>query len=163
MTENQGIIGGLALTLGGTFGSLLYGLITVLVFSVFSAVTLVAFITTTSIPTLAFLSGVLVGMLINGCVAGLYTVTPQSYPSELRSSGVGWGIGIGRFGAILAPITVGALLDGGWSPTALYSGVAVVVVLAAVALIGIRPRLGATDSAEPASADADKEPAPAVN
>ncbi|MCS5479140.1 MFS transporter [Corynebacterium sp. YIM 101645] len=170
MTENQGIIGGLALTLGGTFGSLLYGLITVkynarhtlMVFSVLSAITLVVFITTTSIPALAFLSGVLVGMLINGCVAGLYTVTPQSYPSGLRSSGVGWGIGIGRFGAILAPITVGALLDGGWSPTALYSGVAVVVVLAAVALIGIRPQLGTADSAEPAPAGADKEPA-AVN
>ncbi|RSZ61691.1 MFS transporter [Corynebacterium hylobatis] len=170
MTENQGIIGGLALTLGGTFGSLLYGLITVkynarhtlMVFSVLSAITLVVFITTTSIPALAFFSGVLVGMLINGCMAGLYTVTPQSYPSELRSSGVGWGIGIGRFGAILAPITVGALLDGGWSPTALYSGVAVVVVLAAVALIGIRPQLGTADSSEPASADAAREPA-AVN
>lgn len=170
MTENQGIIGGLALTLGGTFGALLYGLITMkynarhtlMVFSVLSAVTLVVFITTTSIPALAFLSGVLVGMLINGCMAGLYTVTPQSYPSELRSSGVGWGIGIGRFGAILAPITVGALLDGGWSPTALYSGVAVVVVLAAVALVGIRPQLGGTEYAEPTPAEAAKEPA-AVN
>lgn len=167
MTENQGIIGGLALTLGGTFGALLYGLITVkynarhtlMVFSVLSAVTLVVFITTTSIPALAFFSGVLVGMLINGCMAGLYTVTPQSYPSELRSSGVGWGIGIGRFGAILAPITVGALLDGGWSPTALYSGVAVVVVLAAVALIGIRPQLGTTESAAPAPADPARAPA----
>ncbi|QGU04797.1 MFS transporter [Corynebacterium comes] len=159
MTENQGIIGGLALTLGGTFGSLLYGLITVkfnarhtlMVFTVLSAITLVLFITTTSIPALAFFSGVLVGMLINGCIAGLYTVTPQSYPSELRSSGVGWGIGIGRFGAILAPITVGALLDGGWSPTALYSGVAVVVVIGAVALIGIKPYLGTTGSSEPAA------------
>lgn len=167
MTENQGIIGGLALTLGGTFGALLYGLITMkynarhtlMVFSVLSAVTLVVFITTTSVPALAFFSGVLVGMLINGCMAGLYTVTPQSYPSALRTSGVGWGIGIGRFGAILAPITVGALLDGGWSPTALYSGVAVVVVLAAVALIGIRPQLGTAESAAPAPADPARAPA----
>lgn len=29
MTESQGIIGGLMLTLGGTFGSLLYGLLTI--------------------------------------------------------------------------------------------------------------------------------------
>jgi benzoate transport len=150
MSENQGIIGGLALTMGGTFGSLIYGLITVrfdarrtlMVFSVVSAVTLVVFITTTSVPALAFLSGVLVGMLLNGCVSGLYTVTPTAYPSALRTTGVGWGIGIGRFGAILAPITVGALLDAGWAPVHLYCGVAVVVVLAAVALIGIRPYLG---------------------
>lgn len=150
MTENQGIIGGLALTLGGTFGSLLYGLITtrfnsrhtLMVFTVLSAVTLVVFITTTSIPLLAFGSGVLVGMLINGCVAGLYTVTPTAYPSTLRTTGVGWGIGIGRFGAIFAPITVGALLDAGWTPPYLYTAVAVIVVFAAVALIGIRPYLG---------------------
>src|SRR5699024_9694763 len=150
MTENQGIIGGLALTLGGTFGSLIYGVITtrfnsrhtLMVFTVLSALTLVVFITTTSIPMLAFGSGVLVGMLINGCVAGLYTVTPAAYPSALRTTGVGWGIGIGRFGDIIAPITVGALLDAGWTPPYLYTAVAVIVVFAAVALIGIRPYLG---------------------
>lgn len=155
MSENQGIIGGLALTMGGTLGSLLYGIITVrfdarrtlMVFSGVSAVTLVVFITTTSVPVLAFLSGVLVGMLLNGCVAGLYTVTPASYPSALRTTGVGWGIGIGRFGAIFAPITVGALLDAGWTPVTLYTGVAVVVALAGVALIGIRPYLGSSPTA----------------
>lgn len=168
MTENQGIVGGLALTLGGTFGSLLYGLITVrfnarhtlMVFTGLSALTLVVFINTTSIPMLAFTSGVVVGMLINGCVAGLYTVTPQSYPSTLRSAGVGWGIGIGRFGAILAPITVGALLDGGWSPAALYTGVAVVVVLAAVALIGIRSHLGDETSSVPVQSPTARDQVP---
>ncbi|AGF71158.1 MFS transporter [Corynebacterium halotolerans] len=172
MSENQGIIGGLALTLGGTFGSLLYGLVTtrfnarhtLMVFTVLSAVTLVVFITTTSIPTLAFFSGVLVGMLINGCVAGLYTVTPASYPSALRTTGVGWGIGVGRFGAIFAPITVGALLDAGWTPVYLYAGVAVVVVFAAVALIGIRPYLGTENSASTTrgadAAEEDTVPAP---
>lgn len=168
MTENQGIIGGLALTLGGTFGSLIYGVITtrfnsrhtLMVFTVLSALTLVVFITTTSIPMLAFGSGVLVGMLINGCVAGLYTVTPAAYPSALRTTGVGWGIGIGRFGAIFAPITVGALLDAGWTPTSLYAAVAVVVVLAAVALIGIRPYLGAEQRIAVKTAQNEAVPTP---
>lgn len=168
MTENQGIIGGLALTLGGTFGSLIYGVITtrfnsrhtLMVFTVLSALTLVVFITTTSIPMLAFGSGVLVGMLINGCVAGLYTVTPAAYPSALRTTGVGWGIGIGRFGAIFAPITVGALLDAGWTPPSLYAAVAVVVVLAAVALIGIRPYLGAEQRIAVKTAQNEAVPTP---
>lgn len=168
MTENQGIIGGLALTLGGTFGSLIYGVITtrfnsrhtLMVFTVLSALTLVVFITTTSIPMLAFGSGVLVGMLINGCVAGLYTVTPAAYPSALRTTGVGWGIGIGRFGAIFAPITVGALLDAGWTPPSLYAAVAVVVVLAAVALIGIRPYLGAEQKIAVKTAQNEAVPTP---
>lgn len=147
MTQEQGIIGGLMLTMGGTFGSLLFGVLTLrwsaksvqIVFVVLSAVTLVAFITTTAVPAIAFLSGVIVGMLINGCVAGLYTLAPAIYEPSLRTTGVGWGIGVGRAGAILAPIVVGALLDAGWSPTALYTGVAVVVLAAAAAVAAMRP------------------------
>lgn len=147
MSQQQGIIGGLMLTLGGMFGALLYGVLTtkwnarltLIAFTVLSAATLVLFITTTSVPLLAFSSGVIVGMLINGCMAGLYTVAPQTYGPEVRTTGVGWGIGVGRAGAILAPITVGALLDAGWSPTQLYIGVAVVVLFAAAALVRLRP------------------------
>jgi benzoate transport len=147
MTEQQGIIGGLMLTMGGTFGSLLYGALTtrwderltLMAFTVLSAATLVLFITTTSVPLLAFGSGVVVGMLVNGCIAGLYTVAPMTYEPGVRTTGVGWGIGVGRAGAILAPITVGALLDSGWKPPQLYIGVAVVVLLAAVALRRLRP------------------------
>ncbi len=164
MTENQGIIGGLMLTLGGAFGSIIYGLLTVkfntrrtlMAFVAASAVMLVVFIYSTSVPAIAFASGVVVGMLINGCIAGLYTVTPAAYPPALRTTGVGGGIGVGRLGAILAPITVGALLDQGWSPAALYTAVAVVVVFAALALIGIRPYLGAGSAA-----GSTKEPKPA--
>ena len=83
-------------------------------------------------------SGVIVGMLINGCLAGLYTVAPQTYAPAVRTTGVGWGIGVGRIGAILAPVLVGVLLDAGWTPTQLYIGVSVIVVLAALALLKLR-------------------------
>ncbi|MFZ3453896.1 MFS transporter [Arthrobacter sp. 7Tela_A1] len=168
MSEQQGIIGGLMLTMGGTFGSLLYGALTtkwnsrltLIAFTVLSAGTLVLFITTTSIPALAFSAGVLVGMLINGCIAGLYTVTPQAYDSSVRTTGVGWGIGVGRVGAILAPILVGALLDAGWTPTALYVGVSAVVVFAALALFKLRLEAGAPSETVPGS-EARPEPQPA--
>lgn len=153
------------LTMGGTFGSLIYGVLTIrrnarntlVVFTILAAVLLVVFITTTSIPALAFLSGVVVGMLINGCVAGLYTVAPQTYAPEVRATGVGWGIGIGRVGAILAPILVGTLLDGGWSPTQLYIGVAVVVALAAFAASRLKPHIDT-----PLVESATEEPTPAA-
>lgn len=165
MTEQQGIVGGLMLTMGGTFGSLIYGVLTIrrnarntlVVFTILAAVLLVVFITTTSIPALAFLSGVVVGMLINGCVAGLYTVAPQTYAPEVRATGVGWGLGIGRVGAILAPILVGTLLDGGWSPTQLYIGVAVVVALAAFAASRLKPHIDT-----PLVESAAEEPTPAA-
>ncbi|WP_219717572.1 MFS transporter [Zhihengliuella halotolerans] len=167
MTEQQGIVGGLMLSMGGTFGSLLYGVlttrwnarVTLTAFSVLSAGTLVLFITTTSVPALAFSSGVVVGMLINGCVAGLYTVAPQTYEPAIRTTGVGWGIGVGRAGAILAPIVVGILLDAGWSPRSLYIGVAVVVLGAAFAAFRLRPWVEPASVATVYAEEADAEEA----
>lgn len=91
MTENQGVVGGLMLTLGGTFGSLLYGLLTIrwnsrkvmIAFAVLSAATMVMFISTAGILALAFVAGGVVGMLINGCIAGMYT---NHHPGTLRRS-----------------------------------------------------------------------------
>lgn len=146
MTQQQGILGGIMLTFGGTFGALLYGTLTarwsekaVLIgFVILQSATLVVFITTTSIPAIAFTSGIVVGMLVNGCIAGMYTLSPMSYEPALRATGVGWGIGVGRIGAILAPLAVGALLDRGWSPVSLYIAVAVVVLFAAAAVGQLR-------------------------
>lgn len=142
MSESQGVIGGLMLTLGGTFGSLLFGVLTtkwqarkvLLVFTVLSSITMVVFISAVGILALAFVMGIVVGMLINGCIAGLYTLAPASYAPQTRGTGVGWAIGIGRFGAILAPLAAGSLLDASWTPGQLYLGVGVVVLVAAIAV-----------------------------
>ena len=148
MTESQGITGGLMLTLGGIFGAVLYGVLAtkwnskiVLVgFTVLSAVMMVVFISSASVIVLALGAGVLVGMLINGCIAGLYTLAPSLYPASVRSTGVGWGIGIGRIGAIIAPLITGALLDVSWSAVQLYLGVGVVVLISAAAVGMIRSK-----------------------
>ena len=94
--------------------------------------------------TLAFAVGGLVGLLVNGCVAGLYTVTPSLYPAQVRATGVGFALGIGRGGAILAPILAGILLDAGWTTVQLYSLVAVVLLVAALAVFFIRPQAEVT-------------------
>lgn len=146
MTESQGVVGGLMLTLGGTFGSLLFGALTtrwaarkvLVAFTVLSSVSMVLFISAVGVLALAFIMGIVVGMLINGCVAGLYTLTPAVYAPQTRSTGVGWAIGIGRFGAILAPLAAGTLLDASWTAGQLYVAVGAVVLLAAVALVMMR-------------------------
>ncbi|QCB95927.1 MFS transporter [Arthrobacter sp. PAMC25564] len=147
MTESQGVVGGLMLTLGGTFGSLLYGLLTIrwnsrkvmIAFAVLSAATMVMFISTAGVLALAFVAGGVVGMLINGCIAGMYTITPALYGASVRSTGVGWAIGIGRVGAIVAPLMTGALLDAHWTASMLYMGVGVVVLVAGAAVAAMRP------------------------
>jgi len=146
MTESQGVIGGLMLTLGGTFGALLYGLLTLrwnsrkvlVIFAVLSAATMVMFISTAGVLALAFVAGGVVGMLINGCIAGMYTIAPALYGASVRSTGVGWAIGIGRAGAIVAPLIAGALLDAHWTASMLYLGVGFVVLLAGAAVAAMR-------------------------
>ena len=163
MTESQGVIGGLMLTLGGTFGSLLYGLLTIrwnsrkvmIVFAALSAATMVMFISTAGILALAFVAGGIVGMLINGCIAGMYTITPALYGASVRSTGVGWAIGIGRVGAIVAPLITGALLDAHWTASMLYMGVGVVVLVAGGAVAAMRPA-----TPEPAAHDDAAEEVP---
>src|SRR5699024_5512513 len=87
---------------------------------------------------LVLLLGLLVGVFINGCIAGLYVLTPQSYCAALRSTGAGWAIGIGRIGAIIAPTATGALQDNGWSPQAIYVLVVVIILLNTAELFGMR-------------------------
>lgn len=55
-------------------------------------------------------------LLIGGAaIGGSQTLTiafiSQYYPSAIRSTGVGWGLGIGRIGAIIAPTLGGFLLS----------------------------------------------------
>ncbi|GGU46666.1 MFS transporter [Nocardioides albus] len=146
MSEADAVTAGMMLALGGTAGSVVYGLVAsrldsrlVLIgFTVLSALAMVVFITSTALLTVALVIGVLVGALINGCIAGLYTITPAVYGTEIRSTGMGWAIGIGRIGAILSPMLAGRLLDSSWTPVNLYVGAAVVVAISAVALVFLR-------------------------
>jgi MFS family permease len=84
----------------------------------------------------------LLGVLSNAAMSGLYAVGPPLYPTEVRATGMGFAIGVGRFGAIVAPILSGALLDRGWAPAQLYFLFSVPFAVAAVAMLAIR-RLGA--------------------
>ena len=157
MTADQGVTVGIGLALGGAIGSVLYGLLAarfakerlLLVFLLLSAAAVVIFVFSAATMAIAFLLGGVVGLLVNGCVAGLYTVTPSLYTGEVRATGVGMALGIGRAGAILAPVMAGVLLDAGWTTVQLYLGVAAVLLLAAVAVFFIRPQQrepGTTDT-----------------
>ena len=160
LSEADAVTAGMMLALGGTAGSVLYGLVAsrldsrlVLIgFTVLSTLTMVVFITSTALLTIALIIGVLVGALINGCIAGLYTITPAVYGTEIRSTGMGWAIGIGRIGAILSPMLAGRLLDASWTPVNLYVGAAVVVAISAVALLFLRTGQAARTVPDVASA-----------
>lgn len=158
MTPDQGVTVGIGLALGGAIGSVLYGLLAarfakerlLLIFLLVSALAVVIFVFATATIAVAFVLGGLVGLLVNGCVAGLYTVTPSLYPARVRATGVGVALGIGRGGAILAPIIAGILLDAGWTTVQLYLGVAAILLIAALAVFFIRPQRDVADVDAPA-------------
>jgi MFS family permease len=81
----------------------------------------------------------------------MYTITPALYGASVRSTGVGWAIGIGRAGAIVAPLIAGALLDAHWTASMLYMGVGAVVLLAGAAVAAMRP--AAPESSSSAAAE----------
>jgi MFS family permease len=148
LAANQGLTGGIMLNLGGIAGCALYAwaasrasarwLLTVAL--VATAMLIGAFGLAIGNLNAALWTALLLGMIANGAMAGLYAVGPTLYPTAVRATGMGSTIGIGRLGAILAPILSGALLDRGWTPAHLYGLFAIPYVLAALAMLGIGAR-----------------------
>jgi AAHS family 4-hydroxybenzoate transporter-like MFS transporter len=62
-----------------------------------------------SASVLLALAGMFVGSAASGCIALAIT----SYPPGIRSTGIGWQMGMGRLGQVLAPLLTGALLTAG--------------------------------------------------
>lgn len=146
------------LSFGGTIGALVYGVLTtridarrlLILFGLGSAGVLVGFIVSSSMPAVMFILGIGVGLMLNACIAGLYTVTPEAYPSALRTTGTGAAIGIARMGSTLAPILAGYLLDAGWTPLGLYTLAGAAALIAAVSLIGLRAHGATLEETAPA-------------
>ena len=148
MTTEQSVSVGMMISLGGTCGALIYGLLAsrwtargvLILFTVLSSAAIITFILSSSVLWITMVFGILVGALMNGCISGLYTLNPLTYDADIRSTGVGWSIGIGRIGAILAPTIAGQLLDMGWDKQSLYVGVGFVMLISTVALFFLKSR-----------------------
>jgi benzoate transport len=60
----------------------------------------------------------LLGFSLQGGFVGLYAVAARLYPTEFKTTGVGWAIGMGRVGGVLAPLIGGLLISIGLSLSA---------------------------------------------
>ena len=58
---------------------------------------------------------VFVGFCTNGAINALYAIFAHVFPTHVRAFGTGFAVGVGRGGAVLAPILAGFLFDGGLS------------------------------------------------
>jgi MFS family permease len=158
LTAQQGITSGVLLSLGGIVGTVLFAFIARVIdvrrlisFCLIVASALMGvFALSTHVPLVGLMAGVALGAMSTSAMAGFYALTPALYASDLRATGMGWGIGIGRIGAILAPLATGALVDRGWHSVELYSAFAGTFLIAALALGATVPGVGRSLSAAPA-------------
>ena len=74
----------------------------------------------------------LIGFLIQGGFVGLYAVAARLYPTEIRTTGVGWAIGAGRTGAIAGPFVGGLLIAYGLSIGTNFRWFAIPLILAGI-------------------------------
>ena len=72
------------------------------------------------------------GFTIQGGFVGLYSIAARIYPTEFRTTGVGWGIGAGRLGAVLGPLVAGVLIGAGISISMNFIIFAVAALIAAL-------------------------------
>jgi AAHS family 4-hydroxybenzoate transporter-like MFS transporter len=75
------------------------------------------------------------GIAVQGAQAGINASGAAFYPAPLRSTGLGWGLGIGRLGSIVGPILGGLALQAGWTPKQIFLSAIVPAVCAA---LGVR-------------------------
>lgn len=80
---------------------------------------------------LTLLSAVFVGVFVNGGFNGFWGLAAALYPAEIRSTGIGWALGVGRIGAVLGPIVGGFLVGAGFPIATIFAIYAVPLLLAA--------------------------------
>ena len=76
----------------------------------------------------------LIGFGLSGGLIGLWITGARIYPTEIRSTGLGWAEGAGRSGAIISPTFGGMLVGAGFS---LAGSFMIFVVLLATACLSI--------------------------
>jgi AAHS family 4-hydroxybenzoate transporter-like MFS transporter len=64
------------------------------------------------------------GFVINAIQVGMYAVVAHVYPTELRASGVGWALGVGRLGGIFSSFAGAFLLSSAAGEAGFFLGVA---------------------------------------
>jgi len=84
------------------------------------------------------------GVFVNAGVVGLYPLMAQVFPAELRATGIGFAIGVGRGGAALGPMAAGALFAGGYSLLAVSTVMGTGALIAAVVLLVLGRLQGGT-------------------
>jgi MFS family permease len=146
LSAGEGISAGVLLNVGGIVGGLMLGYLSTRLplrlligtYMIVTAIFMVLFSIYASNMTAALVLCLLIGFFLFGSMIGLYALVPGLYPASIRTTGMGWAIGIGRGGAVLSPLAAGILLDYQWQSTTLFWIFAIPLVISMVAVSAAR-------------------------
>lgn len=136
-------------SLGGVVGSLLQGLAMkawggrrVLLLEFLLTIGVVwSFASIPSFPalmTMVFIGG----CLLQGAQAGINASAATYYPTRMRSTGVGWALGVGRFGSVIGPVLGGLMIAHAWQVRSIFYIGGLPALLAAATILasaGLKP------------------------
>jgi MFS transporter, AAHS family, 3-hydroxyphenylpropionic acid transporter len=89
---------------------------------------------------LVALAGGLAGVFIIGAQLILFALAPLYYRWQIRGTGVGAAVAMGRLGSIVGPLFAGALLSGGGGSAAVLLGIVPFVALGGAAALALTRR-----------------------
>jgi AAHS family 4-hydroxybenzoate transporter-like MFS transporter len=150
MSVSEAVLLGTALQVGGVVGTVVLGPVVdrmgfprVLIPTFLAAGSAMALIGRPGLSPAGLFAVVSVtGFCVFGIQPALVALAASSYPTTLRSTGVGWSLGFGRIGSIVGPVLGGALIALNWSNRDLFlAGAAPALISAALVMaLGNRSR-----------------------
>jgi MFS transporter, AAHS family, 4-hydroxybenzoate transporter len=140
------VLVGTMLQVGGTVGAVglgwcigKWGFLPVMSFNFLMASASIAMIGQPGIALAVLVTFVTIaGWGIVGGQPGVNTLAGTYYPTYLRSTGIGWGLGVGRIGAIVGPVVGGQLIGLKWSTHALFLAAAIPALISAILVFSLR-------------------------
>jgi AAHS family 4-hydroxybenzoate transporter-like MFS transporter len=144
LEHRQAIMGVVALNLGGIIGGLIIGrisdrkgpflaLTTAFFLGAIAVAAVGLMIESTAQVLLALIF--IVGCSVFGAQLNLSAISANYYPVFMRSTGIGWTMGMGRFGSVVGPTIGGALIAFGLSRGQMFLSAALPAILAGIIVI----------------------------
>jgi AAHS family 4-hydroxybenzoate transporter-like MFS transporter len=146
ISQHQAIVVTSLLHFGGIVGGLLLGALcdrfnpylVLAVAYVFSGAFITAIGLSGNVAALAMAATFLAGVFTFGAQNTANAVAATNYPTAMRSSGIGWALGVGRIGQIVGPLIGGLLLSLQWGTQGILYVIAVPALVAATAAFFLR-------------------------
>ncbi len=143
MSVSAGVTASAFFSCGGILGSLVQGALLArfgaygILLAEFGLASILVILMSTISPwfPLVIVVTFTLGFFVIGAQAGLNVLAARFYPTNVRSTGVGWALGIGRVGSIVGPLLPGILWTAGAAPRQVLLSGAVAALCAWISIL----------------------------